>query len=87
MDLRAHLRGISIRLGHHLVARPKDPMGSHDVGPELWALREVGWRGAAATLLHDARGQLPVLPRAVVAQARAHLFGDARHSAIGMASC
>lgn len=84
-DLRAHVEGISIRLGHQLLA-PGGRMatGTAGVCAELWALREVGWRGAAATLLHDARGSLPVLPRQIVAMARAHLFGSARASQIGM---
>lgn len=59
VDLRAHLQGISIRLGHQLHAPGgRSATGTHHLCAELWALREVGWRGAAATLLHDARGQL-----------------------------
>lgn len=87
VDLRAHLRGISIRLGHQLHAPGgRSATGTAGVCAELWALREVGWRGAAATLLHDARGQLPLLSDFMVAEARARLFGDARASSVGMAS-
>lgn len=76
VDLRAHVEGIGIRLGHQLAKAHggRANTGSAHVAAELWALRRVRWMGAAATLLHDARGQLPVLPRAIVAQARAELW-------------
>jgi hypothetical protein len=74
-DLAAHLTGISIRMGHQLHAPGgRSNTGTAHLSAELWALREVRWRGAAATLLHDARGLLPVLPPAIVAQARAELW-------------
>lgn len=76
-DLQAHVRGISIRLGHQLVAPGgRSNTGTAGVAAELWALREVRWRGAAAVLMHDARGQLPPMPAPFVAEARRTLWGD-----------
>lgn len=68
-DLEGHLRGIGIRVSSQ-VGAGRANAGSAILGGDLWALREVRWRGAGAVLLHDARGTLPVLPRQVVARAR-----------------